>query len=156
MFDWGGVAGDLADITTGALDFMGGGFVAGEIFKGLGYKIGPDIVRGIIQGHHSWPMFLGGPSKQDLARLYQSIHGMFHDDLAKALKEVGFPRVGGRGGGTANWAEYFRLNPARQEEALEILQRVTREFDRKNGTKISKYLDGSLAKGKAPTPPPPR
>jgi hypothetical protein len=73
MFDWGGVAGDLTDLTTGTVDFMIGGGLAGEVVKGLGYKIGPDVVRGIIHGHHSWPKFMGGPSKQDLARLYESI-----------------------------------------------------------------------------------
>lgn len=156
MFDWGGVAGDLTDITTGALDFMAGGGLAGQVVKGLGYKIGPDVVRGIIHGHHAWPKFMGGPSKQELARLYQSLHVDFHVNLEAALKQAGFLRVGGRGGGTANWAEYFRLNPAREEEALEILQRVTREFDTKNGTKVSNYLDGSLAKRKARTPPPPQ
>ncbi|MBL8771335.1 MAG: hypothetical protein JNK30_08120 [Phenylobacterium sp.] len=81
---------------------------------------------------------------------------MFHDDLAKALKEAGFPRVGGRGGGTEDWTEYFRLNPEKQDEAIEILQRVTRDFDRKNGTKISKYLDDTLGKGKAPPSGPPQ
>lgn len=156
MFDWGGVAGDLTDITTGAIDFMFGGGLAGEVFKGLGYKIGPDIVRGIIHGHHSWPKFMGGPSKQDLARLYESIHRMFHDDLARALKEAGFPRVGGRRGGTEDWTEYFRLNPGKQQEAIDILRRVTRDFDRKNGTTISKYLDDTLAKGKTPLSAHPR
>jgi len=156
MFDWGGVAGDLTDITTGGVDFMFGGGLAGEVVKGLGYKIGPDVVRGIIHGHHSWPKFMGGPSKQDLSRLYESIHGMFHDDLARALKEAGFPRVGGRGGGTADWTEYFRLNPGKQEEAINILRRVTRDFDRKNSTNISKYLDDTLARGKTPSSAPAR
>lgn len=154
MFDWGGVAGDLADITTGALDFMAGGGLTGEIVKNLGYKIGPDIVRGIVHGHHSWPKFMGGPSKQDLARLHQSLHTMFHRDLATELKAAGFPHVGGRGGGTRNWAEYFAKNPEKQDEAMAILQRVSREFDRKNGTKVSKYLDGGLAKGKPSASPP--
>lgn len=150
MFDWRAVAGDLFDITSGALDFMAGGGLAGEVVKGLGYKIGPDVVRGIIHGHHSWPKFMGGPSKQELARLYKSLHV----DLEAALKQAGFPRVGGRGGGTQDWTEYFRLNPGKRDEAMGILQDVTREFDRKNGTKISKYLDDSLAEGKPPTPPP--
>jgi len=154
MFNWGGVAGDLTDITTGALDFMGGGGLAGEIVKGLGYAIGPDIVRGMVQGHHAWAKFLGGPAKQELARLHQSLHAMFHRDLATELKAAGFPRVGGRGGSTTRWAEYFAENPGKQDEAIAILRRVTREFDRKNGTKVSKYLDEALAKGKASASPP--
>lgn len=154
MFDWGGVAGDLTDITTGALDFMGGGGLAGEIVKGLGYTIGPDIVRGMVQGHHAWAKFLGGPAKQELARLHQSLHAMLHRDLAAELKAAGFPRVGGRGGSITNWAEYFAENPGRHDEAIAILQRVTLEFDRKNGTKVSKYLDEALARGKASASPP--
>lgn len=154
MFDWGGVAGDLTDITTGVLDFMIGGGLAGEIVKDLGYTIGPDIVRGMVQGHHAWAKFLGGPAKQDLARLHQSLHTMLHRDLAAELKAAGFPRVGGRGGGIGNWAEYFAENPGMQDEAIAILRRVTREFDRKNGTKVSRYLDEALVKGKASASPP--
>jgi hypothetical protein len=82
------------------------------------------------------------------------LHVDFHIDLEAALKQAGFPRVGVRGGGTQDWTEYFRLNPGKRDEAMAMLQKVTREFDRKNGTKISKYLDDSLAKGKPPTPPP--
>ena len=156
MFDWRGVAGDLADIGAGALDFMGGGGLAGEVVKGLGYKIGPDVVRGIINGHHAWPKFMGGPSKQELARLYRSLHVDFHVDLEAALKQAGFPRIGGKGGGAANWAGFFAKNVGKRDEAVAILQRITREFDRKNGTKVSKYLDDSLAKGKDPAPPQPQ
>lgn len=152
--DWGGVGSDLTSIALGALTFMQGGTIAGRIIDGLGYKIGPDIVRGIIHGHHSWPKFMGGPNKQELARLYESIHTMLHDDLAAAFKQAGFPRIGGRGGGTKDWANYFKANAGKREEAIAILQRVTREFDRKNGTKISKYLDDTLAKGNAPVPKP--
>jgi len=153
-FDWGGVAGDLTDITTGALDFMSGAGLANGLFEGLGYKFGPDVVRGIIEGHHAWPKFMGGPTKQELAGLYNSIHTMYHDELAAALKQARFPRIGGRGGGTKDWARYFEENPARQDEALEILRRVTRDFDKKNNTKISSYLDGALAKGKPSASPP--
>lgn len=153
-FDWGGVAGDLTDITTGALDFMSGGGLANDLLEGLGYKFGPEAVRGIIEGHHAWPKFMGGPTKQELADLYNSIHTMYHDELAAALKQARFPRIGGRGGGTKNWARYFEENPARQDEALEILRRVTRDFDKRNNTKISSYLDGALAKGKPSASPP--
>lgn len=156
-FDWGGVAGDLTDITTGALDGLAFGGLAGQLVKGLGYKIGPDVVRGIINGHHSFPKFLGGAREQVLAPLHRSLHVDLHVALETALKQAGFPRVGGRGGGAADWAEYFRLNPGKADEALQILQKVTRDFDKFNGTKVSKYLDDTLAKGKAPpTGPPPK
>lgn len=156
MFDWGGVGDDLADIASGALDFMGGGGLAGEALKGLRYKIGQDVVRGIIHGHHSWPKFMGGPTKQELARLYESLHVDFHAELAAAFKEAGFPRIGGKGGGAKDWAQYFTENAGKADEAMEILRRTTRDFDRRNGTHISKYLDGTLSKNKPSAGPPPR
>lgn len=154
-FDWVGVAGDLTDITAGALDFMSGAGLVKGVFEGLGYKFGPEVVQGIIEGHHGWPKFMGGPTKQKLADLYHNIHTMYHDELAAALKQAGFPRIGGRGGGTKDWARYFEENPAREREALDILRRVTRDFDKRNNTKISNYLDRALAKGKPSTSPPP-
>ncbi len=154
-FDWGGVAGDLTDITTGSIDFMGLGGMAGALVKGLGYKIGPDVVRGIVNGHHSWPKFMGGPAKQNLAPLHRSLHVDLHDGLEEALKQAGFPRVGDKGGGTSDWTEFFITNPDKRDEAIAILQRVTREFDRKNGTTVSKYVEGSLAKSRPSAPPPP-
>jgi hypothetical protein len=151
-FDWDGVGEDLTDITTSALDFMSGAGLADEVFKGLGFKFGPDVVRGIIEGHHAWPKFLGGPSKQELAELYKSIHTMYHVDLGKALREAGFPRVGGKGGAINNWADLFRAAPAKQREALEILRRVTKKFDNRNNTQLSRYLESELEKGKLSIP----
>jgi hypothetical protein len=59
--------------------------------------------------------------------------------------------VGGKGGGTVDWAEYFRLNPQSRDEAVEILRRVTRDFDKANRTSVSRYLENELGKG-GPTP----
>ena len=86
---------------------------------------------------------MGGPAKQDLANLPKSLHDTFHQGLAKALKEAGFPRVGGRGGGTLDWAEHFRTNPGSREDAFDILRRVTRDFDQAHGTDISSKLPES-------------
>jgi hypothetical protein len=149
--DWGGVGRDLGNITSGALDFMGVGVGAHALIKGLGLEIGPDVVRGIIQRHHSLPKFMGGVAKQELTNLYHSLHQNLHGKLAVALKEAGFPRVGGKGGGTVDWAEYFRLNPQSRDEAVEILRRVTRDFDKANRTSVSRYLENELGKG-GPTP----
>lgn len=156
MFDWSGVGGDLADITSGALDFMSGGGLAGEALKGLRYKIGQDVIRGIFHGHHSWPKFMGGPTEQELTRLYKSLHVDFHSELATALKEAGFPRIGGKGGSIEDWARYYSENAGKADEAIEILRRTTRDFDRRNGTNISKYLEGTLTGSKPSVSPPPR
>ena len=80
---------------------------------------------------------------------------MFHRDLAAAFKQSNFPRIGGKGGGASNWEEYFIENPAKWDEAVAILRRTTREFDRKNGTMITKYLDETIARAKPPTKKPP-
>lgn len=80
---------------------------------------------------------------------------MFHGDLSGALKQAGFPRVGGTGGSTEDWARFFAANIDKRDEAIAILQRVTKAFDKKNGTKITKYLDQSLARGNAAKAAPP-
>lgn len=154
--DWRGAGSDLTNMALGALTFMEGGALVGGIIAGLGYKIGPDVVSGIIHGHHTWPKFMGGPGRQDLARVYESLHRMFHDDLAAALKQAGFPRIGGRGGSAEDWAAFFAKDAGKRDEAIAVLQRVTRDFDRKNGTTISKYLDDTLTKGQTPGSPPPQ
>lgn len=154
--DWDGVAQDLAGITTGALTFLEGGGLGAEVLNGLGYRIGPGFVRGIIEGHHALPKFMGGPNKQELAALFQSLHREFHLELSAALRKAGFPRVGGKGGGTDDWADFFGKNIGKRDEALQILQDVTRSFDKRRGTKISKYLDAALTQSKTPPPTPPR
>ncbi|THD83270.1 MAG: hypothetical protein E7812_00305 [Phenylobacterium sp.] len=151
--NWGGVAKDLGDIGLGAATWLEGGGFAESLIDGLGHKIGPAVVQGIVEGHHSFPKFMGGAVDQELARIHHSLHTMFHADLRAALKDAGLPRIGGTGGSTEDWANFFSANPAKREEAMAILKRVTREFDRNNGTRISKYLDPALSDGQAPTPP---
>lgn len=152
--DWGGVGKDLGNIASGVADFTGAGAVAEAVVKHLGYDIGGAVIRGIVQGHHPWPKFMGGPVQQDLARLHQSLHGKFHSELGAALKEAGFPRVGGIGGATEDWATHFKMNPERFDKSVEVLQDTTRQFDKKNGTWISKYLDRALPEAKPPAPSP--
>jgi hypothetical protein len=54
--------------------------------------------------------------------------------------------TGGKGGARADWVAYFEANPEGYNEALSILQRVTREFDKAKGTNASMYLDRELAR----------
>jgi hypothetical protein len=152
--DWGGVGKDLGNIASGAADFIGVGAIAGGLAKHLSYDIGGDVIRGIVQGHHPWPRFMGGPAQQELARLHQSLHTKFHGQLGAALKDAGFPRVGGIGGSTEDWAAHFKLNPQSFDKAVDVLRDTTRQFDKKNGTWISKYLDRALPEAKPPTPSP--
>jgi hypothetical protein len=121
-----------------------------SLLAGGGTKATRVVTRAIeeaIERHHPHPKFLGGPSKQELVDLAKSLHVDFHRRLAAALKEAGLLRVGGKGGGTQDWAAYFAKNTGSREQALGILRRVTREFDQTNGTSISKYLDDALGLG---------
>jgi len=64
------------------------------------------------------------------------------------------PGVGGIGGGTRNWADYFAKTPGSEEKAIEILRQVTADFDRAHGTSITPKLEKALesaGKGK-PSP----
>jgi len=148
--DWRGVGNDLGKIASGAADFMTLGAGAASMIKDLGYDIGPAVVRGIVQGHHSWPKFMGGPAQQELSRLHQSLHTKFHGELGAALKEAGLPPVGGITGSTKSWADHFEVNPGSFEKAIDVLRDTTRNFDKKNGTWISKYLDKALPKVNPP------
>ena len=149
--NWRGVGEDLGDIASGAIGGLGVGQLGEQVVKGLGLKIGPSVVRGIINGHHPFPKFMGGPARQGLFRIHRSLHDDLHRDLGKAYRELGFPKISGKGGGTDIWREYFARNPMRRDEAKNLLLRVTRDFDRKNGTKIAPHVEREITK-----PPPGR
>ncbi len=164
---WGGVAKDLGDIAGGALGFLtGGAGWTGDLISELGPEVESAITDGIaespaakaaleaIHGHHPLPKFMGGPAKQVLVQLPKSVHDTLHQGLAKALREAGFPRVGGRGGRTLDWAEHFRTNPGSRKDAFDILRRVTRDFDQAHGTDISPRLpDAPNAANPGASPP---
>jgi hypothetical protein len=145
--DWGGVARDLGTVASGAGDFLAAAGWAGDLLGTLGPKVAPAVTTGIkeaIERHHSLPKFMGGRVDQDLVDLYQSLHRKFHGGLAEALGDAGFPRVGGKGGGTWNWAQHFNDNPGSYDKATGILRQVTRDFDKTHGTSISPYLEREL------------
>jgi hypothetical protein len=104
--------------------------------------------------HHPFPKFMGGPIRQDLEALKAWRHRVFHADLASALREAGFPPVGSRAGSKAAWLDHFRMKPGSEEKAIEILRRVTADFDRAHGSSITPKLEKALeaaGKGKLPT-----
>jgi hypothetical protein len=112
------------------------------------------VARGIgewVERHHPYPKFMGGPAAQELVELYVSKHRAFHADLASALRDAGFPRVGGWRGGTRDWLKYFMANPETEEKAIEILRQVTADFDRAHGASITPKLERSAGKVK-PSP----
>ena len=156
--DWPGVANDLGTIASGAFDGLAAAGWAGDMVAAAGSKVAPAIETGIkeaIQKHHGLPKFMGGRVDQELADVYKSLHVKFHRNLSDALGEAGFPRVGGKGGGTLDWGTHFNKNPGSYEKAIGVLQRVTRDFDEAHGTSISPYLEKELRSGLS-RPPPPR
>jgi hypothetical protein len=75
-------------------------------------------------GHHPWPKYLGGPEKQSLETLSESLHKLYHKGLDQLL-----PR----------WrsADYYRgLSPTQQAKNFEILRKYTQAFDAKYRTQL--------------------
>jgi hypothetical protein len=115
------------------------------------------VARGLeewVERHHPYPKFMGGPAAQELVELIANKHRAFHADLAAALREAGFPQVGGRTGSADHWFDYFKTNPGTEDKAIEILRQVTADFDRTHGTLITPKLEKaphSVGKG-VPSP----
>jgi len=88
-------------------------------------------------GHHPWPKYLGGPAKQDLAKLSESLHKSYHSGLDKIL-----PRQRGT-------AYYENLNAQAKQQLIRDLAAYTKAFDNKNGTRL---YDSMLRNGFPATP----
>jgi hypothetical protein len=87
-------------------------------------------------GHHPWPKYLGGPAKQDLAKLPESLHKSYHSGLDKIL-----PRQRGT-------AYYDNLGPQAKQQLIHDLAAYTKAFDAKYGTRL---YDSMVSNG-FPTP----
>jgi len=157
--DWGGVAKDLGNIAIGAASFMRGPGLGRDLLSALGPKAETAVADGIAEApavkaakafhsHHPHPRYMGGADNQERVLVEDALHHELHSVLGRAHREAGFPPVGGRTGSKIMWDEHFRLNPGSYDEAMEILRRVSREFDQARGTDISSKL------GPAPSPPP--
>lgn len=133
-------------------------FQSGGWLDAVGTKAASPVIQAIdngiveaLQRHHPVPRHMGGRWLQELAPLRTSLHTELHDMLRMAFKEAGFPSVGGKQGSRDVWLRYFETNPDSYGEALKILQRVTRDFDKAKGTNVTYYLDRELAKMAART-----
>lgn len=149
--DWGGVAKDLTKIGAGVATFFTGAGLGGELLSALGPEAETAVAEGIaespaaraIHSHHVNPKYVGGAADGERVDLVDELHRRFHSLLGKAHREAGFPPVGGKNGSGVKWDDYYRLNPGSRDEALEILRRVSREFDERYGTNISAKLPRS-------------
>lgn len=144
--DWRGVGRDLAEIAVGSAGFgKGVTAVAPGLIKTLGPKLGFKVAKGAVHGHHPDAIFMGGRPEQELYDLIGKFHARFHGRLRSLFKEAGgFPPVGGPGGSRKVWAEFLKANPGERGRAIEILRRLSREFDTEHGTSILPALEKEL------------
>lgn len=162
---WGGVAKNLAEIGAGVATFFSGAGLGGELLSALGPEAETAVAEGIaespaakaatqaIHSHHVNPKYMGGAADGERVDLVDELHRRFHSMLGKAHREAGFPPVGGKSGSGVRWGEHFELNPGSRDEALEILRRVSREFDDLYGTNISSKLPRAPGATEAGPPP---
>jgi hypothetical protein len=106
-----------------------------------------------IHSHHVDPKYMGGAADGERVDLVDELHRRFHSMLGKAHREAGFPPVGGKSGSAEKWAEHYARNPGSRDEAMEILRRVSREFDETYGTNITSKLRPPTATKAGPAPP---
>jgi RHS repeat-associated protein len=79
--------------------------------------------------HHAWPMYLGGPVKQELEKLPKWLHDAYHSGLDKVL-----PRQISGGA-----AEFYQNLPGAQRQVMyESFRDYTKAFDKKFGTSLWK------------------
>jgi len=109
---------------------------AGNVISNTTTKT-PSATTATTQAHHPWPKYLGGPAKQDLANLPESVHKSYHTGLDKIL-----PRQRGT-------AYYDNLNPQAKQQLIRDLAAYTKAFDAKYGT----HLFGSMIRNGFPGAP---
>jgi hypothetical protein len=110
-----------------------------------------DGIEEALEGHHALPKFMGGAENQQLVTLRQTLHRDFHGSLRQALKDAGFPNVGGPGGGKVDWLDHFARNPDSYNQAVDILRRISQAFDRAHGTAITQRLNEVLGGARPPS-----
>ncbi len=93
-------------------------------------------------GHHGIPKFLGGDEEQEMYGVESALHtgqGSFHEILRQALKDEGFPPVGGTEGSILKWEQFFEERPGAQTKAFQVLYDVAKNYDFENQTQYLEY-----------------
>jgi hypothetical protein len=100
------------------------------------------------RGHHAYPKWMGGDRLQWLvtkAKLPWRLHKKLEREIRQAMREAGLMLpIGGIRGSKQRWLQYFSKNPGEQRRALDVLIRVYKDFDQRNGTPLMKALRRTL------------
>lgn len=108
------------------------------------FILGVPYLKG-LHGHHLVPKFLKGLDVVDnILMIKSTVHMALHSKLNKALQKAGM--LPGNAS-AARWRDYFNINPEKQKEAYDILEKVTKEIDEEHGTDIWQWLKKSLDDG---------
>ena len=97
-----------------------------EVANGHTYFVGIDgeLVHNACHGHHPWPKYLGGATKQKLTNLQVDLHKLYH----KGLDQIA-PR-------RASKVYYDNLPKPEIDKVLEKFKNYTEAFDNKHGTDL--------------------
>ncbi|MBI9016436.1 MAG: RHS repeat-associated core domain-containing protein [Phycisphaerae bacterium] len=106
--------------------------------KGLG-KFRRKLARKAGKGHHAAPMWAGGNPIQDLVGkadgLSDKLHTKLESKIRREMKDLGI-QIGGRGGAAQDIARKMAENPNLQQDTLNKLVDIYRDFDQEHGTKL--------------------
>ncbi|MFZ4702754.1 MAG: polymorphic toxin-type HINT domain-containing protein, partial [Candidatus Methylumidiphilus sp.] len=97
-----------------------------EVANAHTYFVGIDgeLVHNACHGHHPWPKYLGGATKQKLTNLQVDLHKLYH----KGLDQIA-PR-------RASKVYYDNLPKPEIDKVLEKFKNYTEAFDNKHGTDL--------------------
>ena len=97
-----------------------------EVANGHTYFVGinGELVHNACHGHHPWPKYLGGATKQKLTNLQIDLHKLYHKGLDKLA-----PRQKGK-------IYYDNLSTPKMDQVLDDFKNFTDTFDKKYGTDL--------------------
>lgn len=81
------------------------------------------VHNNICHKHHTLPKFLGGNDVQQLVRMPDYLHRLFHSELSRELTAAGIRR------GSRKWSKHFEDYPEHLQQAHDILMDKSRQFD---------------------------
>ena len=94
-----------------------------------------------FDAHHPLPKFLGGETKQFLAKIPKSTHKEFHALLREELRAAGFSLpIGTAKGSRKAWLKEFQRSDGSQGKAFNAVLKASRAIDEKHGTELTQWV----------------